>query len=271
MKVVLTIVVPLLITLLVLVPIEIVYGTGDGEFQLKNDLRCLAFSFTLLCEHLNVRSFAHSGTLLGSVRSGDIIEHDDDVDLGVLDTELKTIEAFCNQETNRWTLQKSAFIRDGSLYSFSHECTPYFIDIFLFTESHRHSTHSSHSGHSFGLEYLGECKERWPNESFTEKPWTDVYPLGKFDATHVMFTDLVQVVPANHRFMIVDGGFAHAFVYGPQNPVPYLIQAYGDKWREPVFYNVHSVSGYRKSVLYFLTVFLFLSVLTGCAFLSHIV
>jgi hypothetical protein len=270
-KVLLTILVPIILILLILIPIEVVYGMGDGEFRMKNDLRCLAFSFTLLCEHLNVRSFAHSGTLLGIVRSGDIIEHDDDVDLGILETDLKTIQDFCDQENNQWTLKKSAFIRDGSLYSFSHKCTSFFIDVFLFTEVliETNQTYSSHR--DFKLEYSGECKKRWPNESFAEEPWIEVYPLGKFDATSVIFTDLMKIVCENHRFIIIDGGFAHAFVYGPKNPIPYLLQAYGDTWREPKFYNVHSLSGYRKSALYFSTIFLFLGVLTGCAFLSHIV
>lgn len=269
MRPILTILVPFFIGFLVLVLIEIVYTEEDDQFEVKNDLRALAFALTHICDHLDIRSFAHSGTLLGCIRSGDIIEHDDDVDLGILETHLPILQEFCSQNNSPWSLEKSPFIRDGSLYVFSHCSTSTTIDVFLFVEEEEEipSCHSRYSGTIF--RYIGECYAKWEKEVFYEEPWVEMYPLGKFDATGSVFVDLLRIVPKEDPTMIIDGGFVHAFVRGPANPVPYLTSVYGDDWRKPKMTHVHGVNGFRTSVFYFLVVLLILFICSGFAVFSH--
>lgn len=253
------------ICILLLTVVEIFVLTSPSMYEKKNELRTLAFAFTSICDSLKVHSFATDGTLLGVVRGADIIEHDDDVDMGILKEDLETVLNFCNQK-NRWRMKKSCFIRDGSLYSFSHEHTSMSIDVFLFETNTNHQNQKQPTN-TFST--FGKCHELWPNSIFEELPWETDYPLGKFDMNGGVFCDVLHDTSISYEDIIADSGFVHVFVHGPVNPVPYLLRMYGSSWRVPVFTHPHEAAGFRKSVLYYMLVLLLFIILSVTAVGSH--
>ena len=61
--------------------------------SLQNDLRCLAAEFHNMCQKESLVYWIIGGTLLGSVRHGDIIKHDDDIDLAIKLDDLEKLKA----------------------------------------------------------------------------------------------------------------------------------------------------------------------------------
>jgi len=76
----------------------------------------------------------HSGTALGSIRSGSFIEHDSDIDLGVFrgDYNNKLIKAMTRNGFERPT--QNGILKFGKEYTFYHKKTGVNLDIFLVYE-----------------------------------------------------------------------------------------------------------------------------------------
>mmetsp|Transcript_4389 Transcript_4389/g.6922 ORF Transcript_4389/g.6922 Transcript_4389/m.6922 type:complete len:321 (+) Transcript_4389:3563-4525(+) len=251
-----------IVALVILSVLEGVVRSGQSMFDKKTELRILAFAFTTICDHLGLKSWATDGTLLGSIREGDIITHDDDVDLGILKEHLPHIREFCDRADSPWILEDSSLFPDGSVLNFSHRDASVVIDIFPFVTL---MENVAGQGLRTSYTYFGRSLRLWPKTVFEETPWEVAYPLGKFDMTNKLFCSLQQDGLVLNDELVADGGFAHLFVNGPKNPAVLLERVYGPDWRTPVFTHTHDPMGFRESILYFvLVIVLVLAVSATC-------
>lgn len=157
----------------------------------------LAQKITAIFEENNIIYFIHSGTLLGSVREGNIISHDDDIDIGVFphDVEFLVSDEF-NQILKKKDLKFIPFENDKGIIKL-HEMNSkhnIFIDIFVFRKNGNKIEYNSENSRNI-----------WKNGFFKENelfPLT-IYPLGN-----------IQLL-------------------GPNNPYPYLRRHFGNDWKVP--------------------------------------
>ena len=172
------------------------YTKKQNDFLHKKLLE-LCKKITTIFEEHNILYFIHSGTLLGSVREGNIISHDDDIDIAVFphDIEYLLSDEF-NRELKKYNLKFIPFKTNKGIIKLKDLNSKHgiFIDIFIFRKN----------GHK--IEYDSEVSRNlWKNGWFDEKelfPLT-LYPLGDIK------------------------------LLGPNDPYPYLIRHYGKDWNIP--------------------------------------
>jgi hypothetical protein len=186
--------------------------------MVHNDLRCLAAEFHDMCKKESFRYWLCSGALLGSVRHGDIIKHDDDIDLAVKLEDIETLKKIAliynlqfkpAEISGVWKISKPGFCG--------------FIDVFPVTEiNNRYS-------------FTGMARTLWPNETFDmDDSFDTLYALGKY---HTM----------TNRSTFVD-----LVLFGPKRDaaVDYLERAYGSSWFIPTVTHVHTLTGIRDTFFY---------------------
>lgn len=172
------------------------YTKKQNEFLHKKLLELCKKITTIFDEH-NITYFIHSGTLLGSVREGNIIPHDDDIDIAIFphDIEFLLSDEF-NRELKKYNLKFIPFKTDKGIIKLKDLNSKHgiFIDIFIFRKN----------GHK--IEYDAEVSRNlWKNGWFDEKelfPLT-LYPLGDIK------------------------------LFGPNDPYPYLCRHFGKDWKIP--------------------------------------
>lgn len=111
----------------------------------------------------NIKYWIISGTLLGSVRHGQIVPWDDDADIGVMESDInkildlnKYLKSIGYEIVPSWRIYK--FRKIGMNYPF--------VDIFCFTKE----------GDKYVMNHT-ELRDTWPNEYYLED---ELFPLKKY-------------------------------------------------------------------------------------------
>lgn len=162
--------------------------------------------FTQLLDKHGYAYFVIGGTLLGCVREGDIIPHDDDVDIGMLEKDLRRLhgDKIFKDEMAANNLKfgnKNSPIAETII---CRECDDgIFIDLFSFVRTWRNK-------YKFKKP---KSRRTWKNSWFHSD---ELYPLRKSYLGNV----LVSV---------------------PNDPIPFLARHYGQDWRTPRVTHTHNV------------------------------
>ena len=141
----------------------------------------------------NIRYFMVGGTLLGSLRHGGIIPWDDDMDIGLIDTDIELAHKALdelkkgNKITYRFSTDHPGLLK---IFSSQNDTFP-FIDVFYYKKE--------------GDKYVFSdptCQRDWPNEWFHE---SELFPLQK-------------------------GQFGDFHLNMPFLQIPYLERVFGTAW-----------------------------------------
>ena len=221
---------------------EIFYVLQENEYTEKNKLRTVLLAFQKVCFKTDSTCFACCGTLLGAVRHGDIIWHDDDIDMGIFEEDVVKIDKFCRGSSD-WGWRKSKTLPDSSLWIFFHRATGSEIDVFI---------HRKYVSNNSKVKYMlfGESYKLWPQEYFDSPPSACTYKLGKLDTRNIVFQNSLQFFE-DCTESEPPTGFLDIYVKGPDNVEKYLERAYGKDWHVPRTTHFHSVVSFRNSVFYF--------------------
>ena len=180
-------------------------------------LRNLALVFKTIVKKADIKYCLVFGALLGSIRTGDLIMYDDDIDIALHETDLKKL-----RNTIKESDPKISIVRcfDGSLYRFHYKTDhSVFIDLFplvLNTAGNKYI-------------YKGMMRCSFKDEFDILDPFDIFYRLGKVE---------------------IDGVFTALKLTGPKDGLTYVQQTYGTTWKQPKFTVVHTVVGIRNSYLY---------------------
>lgn len=130
--------------------------TEEERFELISYLQVLSN----ILNNNNINYWIMSGSLLGSVRHGEIIPWDDDADIGIMETDLEKL-LLLNKELNDLGFE---VIPSWKIYKFKKIGKDYpFVDIFCFTKDNDR----------YILNHV-DLRETWPNEYFYED---ELFPL----------------------------------------------------------------------------------------------
>ena len=128
----------------------------------------LIVKYLEITEKFGIKSFATAGTLIGCVRNGGLMPHDDDIDMGIFKKDVKYIESYRDDE---YYFSPIIF---G--YKFKKKNSYMFIDIFVFEDS----------GDTYKI-----INNQWKNE-FAYKD--EVFPLKK-----MKYGDMYIYVFSNYK------------------------------------------------------------------------
>jgi len=180
-------------------------------------LKSMLIRFTSVLHKHGYNYFMIGGTLLGCVREGNIISHDDDIDLAMMKDELDIMlndhNLIKDLKNNNLKIVKPSFfeccykirnIKNKSIFDKSR----IFIDLFSYTKFES-SDDNNHIIHYTDI----NSRKKWPNEFFYEY---ELYPL------QMMYLDNI---PA----------------FGAYDPIPYLERSFGKDWIKPKFTHTHSI------------------------------
>ena len=174
---------------------------------LHKRLKIMLRTFIQLLERNNYPYFIQGGTLLGCIRDGDIIEHDDDIDLGMMDEHLQHM------------LNNTSFIE---------ECKSNNIKI---TQSKLTRT----------------CKIKYiknVNKNDKSKIFIDLFSYSKFNKkdnqTIIHYSNIISRKKWPKGWFNIDELFPLKYAYLdnilvsiPNYSIPYLKRHYGDSWLVP--------------------------------------
>lgn len=207
-----------LLLLLVTITVTEVLATVQPLWKLHRDLRKLLQRFDRTCCALNVRYWICSGTLLGAVREGDIIAHDDDADVAVPEEDLALLETGVQQHG----LKIARFL--PGIYRATAEGLSGFVDIFPVVRE------------ADFYVFTGWARTCWPREKFSVH--------AKFDAEYTL-----------GRLELEPQLFAALQLRGPEKTeaLQYVARAYGADWTTPRAYVFHTPAGFRGTYAYPLT------------------
>lgn len=198
-------------------------------FELHASLRDTAAIIHKACHDHDIRYWIACGTLLGSFREGNIICHDDDIDLCILQEDLRRLMDVLPS----YGLEITLFL-DG-LYKVTAKGKQGVIDIFVC-----HKTGPFYS-------YTGYGAMMWPSDKYEiHDDFSTMYTLGTYRVQHgheTSFEPLLLKGPSRE----------HA-----QN---YLRRTYGDTWNRPRISYVHCFTAIRHTFWYSFIVGLLLLVL----------
>lgn len=186
----------ILLIILYSLPENFEYSEKQKNY-LHNELLTLCKKITDLFDEYNITYFIHSGTLLGSVREGNIIPHDDDIDIAIFPNSLEFIlssefEKILKEnglriipfKTNKGILKLKSLDTEHGI----------FIDIFVFRKN------------GTKYEYDSEVsRNTWKNGWFSEN---ELFPLKTYQ-------------------------LGNLYLYGPIEPHPYLKRHFGNDWMIP--------------------------------------
>ena len=154
---------------------------------------------TSIFEKTDYVFFAACGTMLGIVRDGAFISHDDDMDFGVVYSESFSWQEFESILNEHGYKKDHEYSFDGQITEMCFRKYNTLFDVFLFLEN------ENKQNYSYGY-------------YFNEKNGT--------------YTCLKCKCPIIEKCIKVDvGGKAHALI--PANHIEYIVANYGDTWRTP--------------------------------------
>jgi lipopolysaccharide cholinephosphotransferase len=190
----------IIITFLIILVLIYIYKklkpwTEEQLTYIHDELKLMMYKFHTILHKHNYQYFIIGGTLLGSVRKQNIIPHDDDIDIAILDEELKKMlsDKVLKSELYHSGLYIKKSDRCYKLYSTKKNGI--FIDIFSYTISDNNIVHYT----------LKHNRHTWKNGWFYKH---ELYPL------------------VLHKL-------DNMYVYGSNNPIPYLERHYGNDWMIP--------------------------------------
>ena len=101
--------------------------------EIINSVEYLKFLTTILDEK-SIPYWLECGTLLGAYREGNILTHDYDVDIGVLDDYAESMKCIIDDLTKRTAVEKLPRCKDGIIYQlrFPNHTPSYRLDIYFF-------------------------------------------------------------------------------------------------------------------------------------------
>tara|TARA_Y100000389_G_C17423342_1_gene498078 strand:+ start:82 stop:801 length:720 start_codon:yes stop_codon:yes gene_type:complete len=180
-----------------------------------NKLKSMLTRFTSVLHKHGYNYFIIGGTLLGCIREGDIISHDDDIDLAMMKDDIEImlndhnlLEDLKNNnlQINHPHLKEMSYkirnIKNDSIFDKSR----IFIDLFSYSKFE-----SSVDNNNIIHFTEKKAREIW-SYFFYEN---ELYPL------QIMYLDNIPV-------------------FGPNNPIPCLERSYGKDWMTPIFTHSHS-------------------------------
>jgi lipopolysaccharide cholinephosphotransferase len=180
---------------------KIPISEDETKFNLPSDYLKILYSMmkniTSYFKQNNIKYFAEGGTLLGIVRNRGQIPYDNDIDLGMLETDFikllkckEDIETKFNYALRYEHYMLKIFYKDISLVLNGEDIFPC-VDVFVYRR----------------FNHRIEPIQHWENCYFKE---SEFKPLIK------------------RKYHDID-------VYTPNNPIPYLERYYGGDWRKPVY------------------------------------
>jgi lipopolysaccharide cholinephosphotransferase len=168
-------------------------------------LKNMLGTFISLLHKHNYSYFIQGGTLLGAVRHKNIISHDDDIDLGMLDNDLHNIlndKLFMDDlKSHNLKITKSYHCYKIKYIKFKNNSN-IFIDLFSYSKLNNNIIHYSQK----------RTRNNWKNGWFN---YNELYPLKIYYLDNVL-------------------------VYGPQNPTPYFERHFGKNWEIPISTHGHA-------------------------------
>ena len=124
------------------------------------DINILLFELKKILDSNNIIYWIIGGTLLGSVRHGEIVPWDDDADIGIFEYDLKKLLDL-NQELNKKGFE---IVKHWKIYKFRFINNKYpFVDIFCYTQSDNKVIMNDQ-----------ELIEKWPDEYYL---MDELFPL----------------------------------------------------------------------------------------------
>ncbi len=180
---------------------KFVYKKTQKIKEMQRNLKKLFSAFHKITKRFGVTYCLDSGTLLGAVRHGNIIPWDDDIDVQMTKSDIRTL------------LRHREDIRElGYRIGFRDK-------IYRFEKVRRDRKYGSD-----GYIDIFEVRERNGRIEYAEKQNREIWPNYWFKVSEKGPLKLYR--------------FGRLMVLGPKDPYPYLKRAYG-KWRKGVVWATH--------------------------------
>lgn len=167
----------------------------------KRELYDVMKRFDQVCSDHSIPYFIIGGTLLGSVRHKDFIPWDNDIDVGVMNTDLPRLNAL---DLSKYGLKSDNFILEGKAKIRIAEHPTVDLDIFGYTRTGEYNSNNSSKGEKIDFSFM-PSRSDWPTEYFYEN---ELFPI----QVKYQFGDMV--------------------LPGPFECIPYFERAWGD-WQTP--------------------------------------
>ncbi len=170
--------------------------------DMKKSFYKLSEKVDIILRNNNIRYFIICGTLLGSVREGEMIPWDDDIDIGILEEDLP---AFYNINFENYGLKHRGvnpngigkIFYDNNKDDSGEKMNSIFIDVFIFKKENNKYIYSQ-----------DWSRKKWPNEFFYEQ---ELFPLKIYK-------------------------FGNIKLQGPNQYKMYCERAWGKNWNIPPFF-----------------------------------
>jgi hypothetical protein len=183
--------------------------------EIQNHQKRTLVRFQHMCERLSIVYWGTSGTLLGAIRNGDIIRHDDDIDVSIHVRDLARLQRECRNSKDTLSPLLGKFT---GIYRFGGKWA---IDIFPVQDAEVDGFTRWH--------FMGTARTLWPREWTTTNPALRMVPFGKYRSESGTIEDVNIAIPDE----------AESFCQ----------RAYG-RWRIPKVTHVHSITGFKESWIY---------------------